>query len=103
MKNKIRNRFLIDSSETGRFVIRSLVTKRTYFIESIGKSYSNWGDLNPATGKIEGGYGDKYRGSIDDTESLITKDNGFDDIKTLGSWGALMSEINKRDSQFSDC
>lgn len=93
-----RKRFLVNSSETGRFIVKSLATNKEYFIEAIGRQHSNWGDLNPATGKVEGSYGEKFRGSIMDKDSMITSDNGFDDIKSLENWDDLLSEIEKRDA-----
>lgn len=88
----------MNSSETGRFIIKSLVTGKEYFIESIGTQHSNWGDLNPATGKIEGSYGEKFRGSIAAKDSLITSENGFDEVKSLENWSDLLSDIERRDA-----
>jgi len=71
------------SSQTGRF----LVTKksgRRFLVEPIGYTKTGFGDINPATKKVEGDYGDKYRGSIDPIESVITQENGFKNIVTLG-------------------
>ena len=43
-----------------------------------------WGDLDPASGKVTGGYGDKYIGAITEDQSIITEANGFKNITTLG-------------------
>ena len=77
------NDLLKNSAETGRFLV---VTKsgRKFLVEPIGYTKTNFGDINPATKQIEGSYGDKYKGSIDKSESLITKENGFKNIITLG-------------------
>lgn len=88
----------MNSSETGRFIIKSLVTNKEYFIESIGRQHSNWGDLNPATGKVEGSYGEKFKGSIEAKDSMITSENGFDEVKSLENWSDLLSEIERRDA-----
>lgn len=40
------------------------------------------GDVDSATKKMTGSYGDKYKGSIRKDESMITKENGFDKIHT---------------------
>lgn len=93
-----RKRFLLDSSETGRFIVKSLVSNKEYFIEAIGRQHSNWGDLNPATGKVEGSYGEKFKGSIVEKDSMITSANGFDDVASLENWNDLLSEIEKRDA-----
>lgn len=73
--------FLINRDHTGREIVFYPETGKRYYIEYIG-GRSNWGDLNPATGKIEGNYGGKYKGSIKEEESLINEENGFnvDDI-----------------------
>lgn len=77
--------FLINSEDTGRFVVKSLKTGKTYFIEPIdGGERIDWGDINPATKKIEGDYGTKHKGAIKESESLITEENGFKNIVTLG-------------------
>jgi len=56
--------FLINRDETGREIVFFKETGKKYYIEYIGKNHTNWGDLNLATGKIEGSYGNKSRGSI---------------------------------------
>ena len=77
---KISNKeFLVERDKTGREIVFFPETGKKYFVEYIG-GRSNWGDINPATGKVEGSYGGKYPGSIEEEESLITKENGFDEI-----------------------
>lgn len=75
-----REVFLVNRDDTGREIITFTDTGKSYFIEYIGSGYSNWGDLNPATGQIEGSYGQKYKGSINKEESLITEENNFKNI-----------------------
>ena len=61
MKKMTVKDFLVNSDDTGRFIIKSLKTGRTYYIEPIdGGEKVDWGDLNPATKKIEGDYGSKH-------------------------------------------
>lgn len=80
----LKKRFLTNTDDTGRFIVKSLKTGKTYYIEPLDDgNRSEWGDLNPATKKIEGDYGTKHKGSIKASESLITKENGFDNIVTL--------------------
>jgi len=76
-------RFLTNTDETGRFIVKSLVTGKVWYVEAIG-SYSErtWGDVDPATKKITGTYGSKYTGSVTEKESMITEENGFD-VHTL--------------------
>ncbi len=71
------------SSETGRFLVTTK-SGRKFLVEPIGYTKTGFGDINPATKKVEGDYGDKYKGSIDKSESVITKENGFKNIIDLG-------------------
>ena len=94
-------RFLAKSDETGRFIVKSLVTGKSYFVETIGDSRpADWGDLDPATKKMTGSYGEKHCGCISDEESLITEENGFDKIEYLGVGVSSMSAIEKRDREY---
>jgi hypothetical protein len=73
-------------SNTGRYYIKK--GERTFVVEPIdntqGKGKAVWGDINPATKTIEGKYGDKNLGSVTESESIITKENGYKNIVTLG-------------------
>ena len=73
-------------SETGRYYI--IKNGRKFCIEPIdnseGKSRKKHGDIDPVTKKLQGNYGDKHRGSIREEDSIITEDNGFKNIVTLG-------------------
>lgn len=52
----IKKRFLTNTDETGRFIVKSLTTGKTYYVEPIGNGHpADWGDINPATKKIEAG------------------------------------------------
>lgn len=83
-KNDAIKNFLVNSDETGRFIVTSLKTGKKYYVEPLdGGNRTEWGDLNPSTKKLEGDYGSKYKGSVKESESLITKENGFDNIITL--------------------
>jgi len=84
MDKEFNKKFLTRRDETGRFIVKSLITGKTYYIEPIdNNNRSNWGDLDPVTKKMTGNYGSKYKGSIKPEESMITKENGFDKIYTL--------------------
>lgn len=83
-KNDAIKNFLVNSDETGRFIVTSLNTGKKYYVEPLDcGNRTEWGDLNPSTKKLEGDYGLKYKGSVKESESLITKENGFDNIITL--------------------
>ena len=83
MKTISRKEFLVNRDETGREVVYFPETGKEYFVEYIEprghKTY--WGDIDPATKKVTGSYGKKTTGAIKDVESMITKENGFDDIR----------------------
>lgn len=49
---EFRKRFLTDTDSSGRFIVKSIKTGRTYYVEPIDDgNRSEWGDLNPATKK----------------------------------------------------
>jgi hypothetical protein len=92
------------SSETGRFTVTSQRTGRSYIVEPIGSDRpADWGSVNPATGDfmVKKGWG-KYAGAIEESESIITKENGFDEIHYTGVGSSPMSLIEKLDAQYPD-
>lgn len=100
--NDITKRFLTNTDETGRFIVKSLVTGVTYYVEPIGNGRpADWGDINPATKEVEGSYGSKYTGCIDKKESLITPENGFIKIYLLEEGVSPLPEIYKRDLEYA--
>lgn len=101
MDNDFKKRFLFNRDETGRFIVKSIKTGKSYFVEVIdGDERTNWGDVDPATKKMTGSYGDKYKGSIRKEESMITKENGFDKIHTLGVGESPLDYINRIDDEY---
>jgi hypothetical protein len=98
MKPDILKRFLTNTDETGRFLMKSRITGITYFVEPIynGKS-EKWGDLDPATNKLTGNYGSKYTGAVTKKESLITEENGFVNIGYFK--GSPFGAIEMRDKE----
>lgn len=102
LTDDFRKKFFEDTDHTGRHMVVSLRTGKKYYIECIGGSNTKWGDLNPATGKVEGNYGAKYRGSIDKKESMITNENGFDTIHELPAGTSPAEYIEKLDAQYPD-
>lgn len=95
------SRFLYDSDRTGRFIIKSKVTGRKYYVEPIGNTRSaDWGDLDPTTKKMTGDYGDKYEGCVEEKDSLITEENGFEKIEVLGVGVSPLSAIDARDREY---
>jgi hypothetical protein len=94
--------FLINSEDTGRFVVKSLKTGKFYFVEPIDDGERlDWGDINPATKKIEGKYGSKYKGAVTEKESFITTENGFENITTIPPGYSPLEYIENLEKQNS--
>lgn len=102
MDNEFKKRFLTNTDETGRYIVKSLKTGKTYFVETIdGDEKTVWGDYNPSTKKFETtNYGEKYKGSIKPEESMITEENGFEKIHTLGVGESPLDYINRIDEEY---
>lgn len=96
-RQELLKRFLTGTDKTGRFIVSSKITGITYFIEPIdnGKPDKLWGDVDPATKKLTGDYGNKSIGAVKEIDSLITKENGFINISTFK--GSPLGEIDRRD------
>lgn len=94
--------FLTNTDETGRFIVVSQRTGKTYAVEPIGKVKTRWGDVDPATKKVTGSYGNKYRGSIDARDSMITEGNGFKNIETLKPGTSPLAYIDALDAKYPD-
>ena len=102
MTPEFRKRFLENTSDTGRHIIYSYRTGKTYAVEPMGNPHTKWGDLNPATGKVEGSYGSKHRGSIDEKDSMITEENGFKNIVVHKPGQSPYAYIDEVDAQYPD-
>ena len=98
MRPDILKRFLTNTDETGRFIMKSRITGIIYFVEPIYKGKTpKWGDVDPATKQITGNYGSKYTGAITKKESLITEENGFINIGYFK--GSPFGAIDVRDKE----
>jgi hypothetical protein len=103
MNTSLQEKFLTDTDHTGRFLVTSQRTGRTYFVEPIaGKHTPGWGDMDPASKKLTGSYGDKYKGAVDPKESLITNENGFSKIHELGPGVSPLHAIDVIDAAYPD-
>ena len=104
MENKL-SEFLVDSEDTGRFKVTSSRTGKTYLVETIdGRNRPPvWGDVNPASGQVEGTYGSKHKGSIAECDSIIDKnDELFTAVYNLGVGISPLYFIEKLDSVHPD-
>ena len=99
-RQELLKRFLMNTDRTGRFIVSSKITGITYFVEPIdhGKPNKLWGDLDPATNKLTGNYGNKVIGAVKPKDSLITEENGFINILTFK--GSPLGEIDRRDKLY---
>lgn len=95
--SNLRNKFLSDTDQSGRFIVESKATGKKYYVEPIGDPHTTWGDMDPATKKLTGTYGKKYKGSIEPDESMITPENGFENIVTLKPGQSPLAYINSID------
>ena len=95
-------KFLADTDDTGRFVVKSSKTGIVYFVEGLDPRQNKsktFGDLNPATGEVEGAYGLKYKGSVKKEQSMITEENGLVNITELPEGTSPHSYINMIDEE----
>lgn len=97
-------KFFSGRDDTGRYVVVSNRTGVMYLVEPIDSDphRQRWGDLNPATGQVEGSYGEKYRGSIHPEDSLITEENGVRNIVSLRPGESPESYIERADAGYPD-
>ena len=81
--NDVRKNFLVDRDNTGKEIVAFPETGKKYYVEYFGNGrMADWGSYNPSTGNIENKKGaGKFNGSIKPEDSVITKENGFDDIR----------------------
>ena len=87
-------------SDSGRFTV---ITKsgRKFVVEPINGSRADWGNLNPATGKIEQVHS-KSNGSINEKDSIIRNDNGFKNIVMLDGGVSPLGYISMLDESGID-
>jgi len=94
-------KFLVNSSETGRFIVTSKRTGRKYFIEPQGDPHTEWGSVDQSTGKLNVKKGwKKNKGSTEREDSLITDDNGFENITTLKAGISPLKYIEDIDNTY---
>ena len=90
----------MNRDETGRFIVKSYKTGKTYFVEPVdGDERTFWGDYNPTTKQFETGNYGKYKGSIKPSETMITEENGFDKIHPLGAVESPLEFIERIDNE----
>jgi hypothetical protein len=105
ISDELLKKFMTHTDDTGRFIVASPRTGRRYFVEPIGDPHIEWGSIDPANsgqgGKLMHKKGDgKYRGSIDEKDSLITEANGFQKITILEPGTSPLLYIDAIDAQY---
>ena len=97
------NKFLTNTDETGRFIVYSKRTGKTYAVEPIWSKTPNWGSVDPATGDFRTKKGfKKYTGAVSEKESLITEENGFINVQTLDKGVSPIAAIEQLDRKYPD-
>ena len=91
-------RDLPPSEMTGRFLVTTK-SGRKFLVEPIGYTRTAFGDINPATKQVEGNYGEKYPGSIDPKDSVISKENGFKNIIMMEPGESPLSYIDQLEAE----
>jgi len=100
--NDFDQRFLTNTDDTGRFIVTSNRTGRKYYVEPIiGAHTPKWGDVDPATKKVTGSYGKKYRGGVEKGESLVTESN-FNKVHNLDPGTSPLAYIDALDAEYPD-
>ena len=70
---------------------------RKFCVEEFGVSHTDWGNYNPATKKIEK-VTSKNNDVIDETNTIITKDNGYKNICMLSPGTSPLAYLDALDS-----
>jgi hypothetical protein len=85
----------INSTKDGKFYVRDTETGRLFLVEPLGFDKVGWGDIDPATKKVQGDYGQKHIGSVSEKNSVVTEDNGFKNIIDVGPGESPFAAIEK--------
>lgn len=107
INQELKRKFLTNTDDTGRFIIFSPRTGKTYFVEPIDNrsktDWTEWGSIDPATGNMMNKPGfRKYQGAVSEEQSLIKPENGFDKVHNLEPGMSPHSYVDYLDSQYPD-
>ena len=94
-------KFLMNRDETGRFIVKSLKTGKTYFVETLDSGERTaWGDYDPVSKTFQTSSYGKYKGSVEPEDSMIKEEAGFDKIHTLAPGESPLDFINRIDEEY---
>jgi hypothetical protein len=82
--------------ETGRYWV-IMKSGRKFMVEEWGNNHVQWGDIDPATKKL---HKIRVKGveTIDESNTMITKENGFKNICVLSEGTSPLGYIDALDS-----
>ena len=101
---ELHEKFMTHTEESGRFIVTSQRTGRTYYVEPIGDPRIEWGSVDPSNPKkLMHKKGDgKHQGSVHPKESLVTEENGFTKVTTLDKGTSPLAAIDFIDAKYPD-
>jgi hypothetical protein len=107
LSQEFRQKFLTNTDDSGRFIVSSPRTGKTYYVEPVDArnktDWTDWGSIDPATGKMMNKPGfRKYAGAVSPKESLITKENGFSKVHDLEPGLSPLAYIDMLDAKYPD-
>jgi len=82
--------------ETGRYKV-IMRSGRKFMVEEWGSNYVQWGDIDPATKKLQK-IKVKDTELINETNTMITRENGFKNICFLSPGTSALGYIDALDS-----
>lgn len=95
--------FLDRTDDTGRFLVYSERTGKTYAVEPIWRYTPKWGSVDPATKQLMHKKGDgKFRGAVREDSSLMHEGKGFINVQMLEPGVSPMHAIKLMDDKYPD-
>jgi hypothetical protein len=103
ISQELHEKFLTRTEDSGRFIVTSHRTGKTYYVEPIGDPRREWGSVYPGEKDLHHKKGDgKHRGSVTEKESIVSEANGFTKVTTLEAGTSPLAAIDFLDAQYPD-
>lgn len=104
---KLPEGFLERTDDTGRFVVYSERTGKTYAVEPIWRKTKQWGSIDPADSGAGGTLTkkkgmDKHLGAVREEDSLLVEGEHFINVQTLEPGVSPMHAIKLLDAKYPD-